>query len=69
MEDENRKISELKHEKTLYERLDSKYKNVEVEEDRKKEELKLALKKQKIVNFDDIREHEKKYDDIMRSQK
>ena len=48
---------ELKQEKTLYEKLDSKYKTVEVEEERKKEELKMALKKQKLVSFDDIKEH------------
>ena len=40
-----------------------------MEEEKKKEELKVALKKQKFMNFDDIKEHQKKYDDIMRSQK
>ena len=40
-----------------------------MEEEKKKEELKVALKKQKLMNFDDIKEHQKKYDDIMRSQK
>ena len=41
----------------MYEKLDAKYKNVEMEEEKKKEELKVALKKQKLMNFDDIKEH------------
>ena len=48
---------ELKHEKTLYLKLNAKHKSSEQEEERKKEELKQALKKQKLVNFDEIKEH------------
>lgn len=29
----------------------------------------MAIKQQKMVNFEDIKVHEKKYDDIMRTQK
>lgn len=57
MEEQNKKIMELKHEKTLYLKLNAKYKSSEQEEERKKEELKQALKKQKLVNFDEIKEH------------
>lgn len=40
-----------------------------MQEERKKEEIKLALKVQKNIHFDDIKEHEKKYDEIMRAQR
>jgi hypothetical protein len=29
----------------------------------------MIMKQQKIVSFDDIKEHERKYEEIMRSQK
>ena len=62
-------MGEIKNEKKLYEKLDQQYRSIEIEEEKKKGAIKLALKKQKIVNFDEIKEHEKKYEDIMRIQR
>jgi hypothetical protein len=69
LEEESRRIQEIKNEKKLYERLDEQFRSGEAQEGRKKEELKLALKLQKNVHFDEIKEHEKRYDEIMRVQR
>ena len=43
--------------------------NIDREEEKKKEQIRIAIKQQKATNFNDIKEHERRYEEIMRNQK
>lgn len=69
IEDENKRLQSILKQKKLYEEMQSRWKENEQEERKKEESLKQEIRKNKNIDFEEIKEHARKYQETIQYQR